>query len=37
MTVPGPTYYPAYGVAPTAPRVVMGLFDTITESIFGTA
>ena len=35
MTVPGPTYYPAYGAAPTAPRVVLGLFDTITESIFG--
>ena len=35
MTVPGPSYYPAYGVAPTAPRVELGLFDTITESIFG--
>ena len=35
MTVPGPTYYPASGVAPTAPRVELGFFDTITESIFG--
>jgi hypothetical protein len=34
-TVPGPTYHPAYGVAPTAPRVELGFFDTITESIFG--
>jgi hypothetical protein len=32
MAAPGPTYYPA---APTAPRVELGLFDTITESIFG--
>jgi hypothetical protein len=35
MTVPGPTYHPASGVAPTAPRVELGFFDTITESIFG--
>jgi hypothetical protein len=32
-TVPRPSYDP--GVAPAAPRVEMGLFDTITESIFG--
>ncbi|WP_406696172.1 hypothetical protein V5E97_34805 [Singulisphaera sp. Ch08] len=32
-TVPQPSYYP--GVAPAASRVEMGLFDTITESIFG--
>ena len=37
MTAPGPTYYPGPGVAPTAPRVEMGLFDTITESLFGDA
>ena len=36
-TVPGPSYYPGSGVAPTAPRVEMGLFDTITESLFGDA
>ena len=35
MTGPGPTYHPASGAAPTAPRVELGLFDTITESIFG--
>ena len=35
MTAPGPTYYPSYGVAPAAPRVELGIFDTITESIFG--
>jgi hypothetical protein len=35
MTAPGPMYYPAYGAAPTAPRVVTGIFDTITESLFG--
>src|SRR5262245_56285993 len=34
MTAPAPTYYPSYGAAPTAPRVEMGLFDTITASIF---
>ena len=32
-TVPRPTYYP--GMVPTATRVELGLFDTITESIFG--
>jgi hypothetical protein len=32
-TAPGPSYYP--GVAPAAPRVVMGPFDTIFESICG--
>ena len=31
----GPTYYPASGVAPTAPRVEMGIFDTVIESLFG--
>ena len=30
-----PSYYAGEGYAPTAPRVEMGLFDTITESIFG--
>ncbi len=35
MTAPGPTYYPAYGTAPAAARIELGLFDTITESIFG--
>ena len=30
-----PSYYAGEGSAPTAPRVEMGLFDTITESIFG--
>ena len=34
-TAPGPAYYPAYGAAPTAPRVEMGIFATIAESIFG--
>lgn len=34
VTVPGPTHYPGYGVAPTAPRVEMGPFDTIHASIF---
>ena len=37
MTVPRPTYYPANGGAPTAPRVELGFFDTITESLFGPA
>jgi hypothetical protein len=35
MTAPGPAYYPAYGVAPSAPRVETGIFTTIAESIFG--
>ena len=35
MTVPQPSYYPGLGVAPPGTRVEMGLFDTITESIFG--
>jgi hypothetical protein len=30
-----PSYYAREGSAPTAPRVVMGPFDTIAESIFG--
>ena len=30
-----PSYYAGEGSAPTAPIVEMGLFDTITESIFG--
>ncbi len=30
-----PSYYAGEGSAPTAPRVEMGLFDTITESLFG--
>ncbi len=34
-TAPGPAYYPGYGVAPTAPRVEMGILGTIAESIFG--
>jgi hypothetical protein len=33
MPIPGPTYYP--GVAPAATRVEMGLFGTVTESLFG--
>ncbi len=37
MTVPGRPYCPSPGVAPTAPRVQLGFFDTITESIFGPA
>ena len=36
MAVPGPTYYPAYAGAPTTPRVVLGCFDTVAESLFGT-
>jgi hypothetical protein len=36
MTAFGPASFPAYGVAPTAPRVVQGIFGTITESVFGT-
>ncbi len=35
MTVPQPLYYAARGAGPTAPRVILGIFDTITESIFG--
>ena len=30
------SYYAGEGSAPTAPIVEMGLFNTITESIFGT-
>jgi hypothetical protein len=37
MTVPQPSYYPGVGVAPPGTRVEMGLFDTITESVFGPA
>ncbi len=33
-TVPGSTYSPGFGAAPTPPRVEMGLLDTITSSIF---
>ena len=35
MTVPGPTCYPAYGVAPTTPPVELGFCATPIESIFG--
>ena len=35
MTVPQPSYYPGLGAGPTAPRVVTGIFGTITESVFG--
>ena len=35
MTVMQPSYYTGFGVAPPGTRVEMGLFDTITESIFG--
>lgn len=34
-TQPVPTFYPGFGPAPAAPRVVMGPIDTIGESIFG--
>jgi Putative MetA-pathway of phenol degradation len=37
MTVPQPSYYPGVGVAPPGTRVELGLFDTITESVFGPA
>jgi hypothetical protein len=36
-TVPQPSYFPGYVVAPPAARVELGLFDTITESLFGPA
>jgi hypothetical protein len=36
MTATGPTYDPSYGVAPAAPRVELGIFETVAESIFGT-
>jgi len=36
VTVPQPSYYPGVGMVPPGTRVEMGLFDTITESIFGT-
>jgi hypothetical protein len=35
MTATGPTYDPSYGAAPAAPRVELGILDTITQSIFG--
>ncbi len=35
MTGPQPSYYPLPGAGPTAPRVELGIFDTITESICG--
>jgi hypothetical protein len=35
MTVSEPSYYPGPGAAQPATPVEMGLFDTITESIFG--
>jgi hypothetical protein len=34
-TAIGPTYYPSDGVAPAAPRVELGILDTIAESVFG--
>ncbi len=34
-TAPQPSYYPGTGVAPPGTRVVTGLCDTITESVFG--
>jgi len=34
-TVPQPSYYPGFGMAPPGTRVEMGLYDTITESICG--
>ena len=34
-TVPGSTYFAAYGGAPAARKVELGLFDTIAESLFG--
>jgi hypothetical protein len=34
-TATGPTYYPSDGVAPAAPRVELGILETITESVFG--
>jgi hypothetical protein len=34
-TVPQPLNYPVSGAGPTAPRVMQGIFGTITESIFG--
>ena len=37
MTVPQPSYYPGVGVVPPGTRVELGLFDTITESVFGHA
>jgi hypothetical protein len=36
MAGPQPSYFPSSGVAPPGTRVEMGLFDTITESVFGT-
>ena len=36
-TVVVPSYYPGDGSTPTATRVEMGVFDTITESLFGDA
>ncbi len=36
MTVPQPSYFPGSGLAPPGTRVELGLFDTITESVFGT-
>ncbi len=34
-TVPQPFFYPGLGMVPAGTRVEMGLFDAITESIFG--
>jgi hypothetical protein len=36
-TVPQPSYFPGYAVAPPDAGVELGLFDTITESLFGPA
>ncbi len=36
MSAPQPSYDPGVGMAPAAPRVVMGPFETITESVFCT-
>ena len=35
MTVTQPLYYPVPGAGPASPRVVQGIFGTITESVFG--
>ena len=37
MIVPQPSYFPGSDVAPPGTRVELGLFDTITESVFGPA
>jgi hypothetical protein len=35
MSVPEPSYFALAGAGPTGPRVVQGIFGTITESVFG--